>query len=310
MVVLVTGGTGYLGRAIVAALWRRGHEPVVFARHASGSGVDARTIDGDVRDTPAVVRAAEGVAAICHAAALVSVWRRDASAFDAVNVGGLQSVMAAARALHVPRVVYTSSFLALPPADSPQTLTANPYQRTKVLARDVARRAAADGLPIVTLYPGVIYGPGLDTEGNLVGRFLRDHLAGRLPGVIGADHRWSYAYIDDVAEAHVRALTLPQGAAEYVIGGVNAPQIALFAFLERTRGTPLPRRIPYAVASLAALADEARATLFGTPPRITRGIVEIFRHDWTLDSTAAVAQLDYAITPLEEGLTRTLAALS
>ena len=309
MRALVTGGTGYLGRAIVAALAREGHETTVFARHATASGLPGRLVDGDVRDTAAVTNAAAGVDAICHAAALVSVWRRDPSEFDAVNVGGLQSALAAARIHRAARIVYTSSFLALPPHDSPHPLTANHYQRTKVAARDVARRAAADGLPVVTLYPGVIYGPGVETEGNLVARLLRDHLAGRLPGLIGADRPWSFAYVDDVADAHVRALTLGQPAREYVLGGVNAPQIAPFEFLRRTRGTPLPRRIPAALATIVAIAEELKAALVKRPPRVTRGIVEIFRHDWSLDSAAATAGLGLKIRRLEDGLERTLASL-
>ena len=176
MKVLVTGGTGYLGSALVRALVRGGHEPVVFARHATAApGAAVRAIDGDIRDTRAVTAAAAGVDAICHAAALVALWRRDPSEFDAVNVGGLQSVLSATREHGLRRLVYTSSFLALPPADSPQPLTANHYQRTKVAARDVARRATSDGSPVVTLYPGVIYGPGPATEGDLVGRVMRDH---------------------------------------------------------------------------------------------------------------------------------------
>ena len=79
-------------------------------------------------------------------------------------------MLSAARTVGSSRLVYTSSFLALPPSDSPHPLTANHYQRTKVAARDLARRAAADGLPVVTLYPGVVYGPGPATDGNLVGR--------------------------------------------------------------------------------------------------------------------------------------------
>ena len=93
-----------------------------------------------------------------------------------------------------PRILYTSSFLALPPADAPLALTANDYQRTKVRALDLARQAAAAGLPIVTLLPGVVYGPGPATEGNLVGRLIADHLEGRLPGLVGATRPWSFAW--------------------------------------------------------------------------------------------------------------------
>lgn len=309
MRVLVTGGTGYLGSAIVRALAREGHEPIVFARGAAARSRPGRAITGDIRDTRAVTAAAADVEAICHTAALVAQWRRDPSEFDAINVGGLQSVLSAARERAVPRVVYTSSFLALPPADSPHALTANHYQRTKVAARDVARRAAAEGVPVVTLYPGVIYGPGPATEGDLVGRLMRDHLRGRLPAVIGPERLWSFTFIEDVADAHVAALTRPQPAREYIVGGVNAPQAAIYEFLRESCGRPLPRRMPTLAASVAALANELYASMMKRAPLLDRGVVEIFGHDWSLDSSAAEAELGLRMTPLPEGLARTLAAL-
>jgi farnesol dehydrogenase len=307
--VLVTGGTGYLGSAIVRALDRGGHEPVVFARHATSAGLPGTATDGDVRDTRAVAAAAEGADAICHTAALVSVWRRDPGEFDAVNVGGLQSTLAAAGMHRIPRLVYTSSFLALPPAGHPYALTANHYQRTKVAARDVARRATADGLPVVTLYPGVVYGPGPATDGNLVGRLMQDHRLGRLPGAIGPEHIWSFSFVEDVAEAHVRALTHPAPEREYQLGGVNAPQQALYEFLREHAHRPLPRQVPYSIATAAAIVMEAIAGLTGRPPTLTRGIIEIFRHDWPLDNGAASRDLGLRITPLAEGLERTLESL-
>ena len=309
MKVLVTGGSGYLGSAIVRAIDRVGHEPVVFSRHATAARLPGRAIDGDIRDTRAVTAAAVGVDAIVHAAALVALWRRDPSEFDAINVGGLQSALAAARAHHVPRVVYTSSFLALPPADTPHALTANHYQRTKVAARDLARRAAADGLPVVTLYPGVVYGPGPVTEGNLVGRLMRDHLSGRLPGVVGPERLWSFAFVDDVANAHVAALTFPDAAREYIVGGVNAPQRTIYEFLRERRQRPMPRRIPYAIASVAAAALEGYAAMANRPPLITRGAVEIFRLDWPLESSAAARDLGLRITPITDGFDSVLTAL-
>lgn len=309
MRVLVTGGTGYLGSAIVRAVAGAGHEPIVFARRATGAPVPGHKIDGDIRDTRTVTAAAAGVDAICHTAALVAQWRRDPSEFDAVNVGGLQSVLSAARERNVPRVVYTSSFLALPPADSPHALTANHYQRTKVAARDVARRAAAEGVPVVTLYPGVIYGPGPATEGDLVGRLMRDHLRGRLPAVVGPERLWSFAFVEDVAAAHVAALTHPHPAREYVVGGINAPQRAIYEFLRDTRGRGMPARLPRPVATVVALANEWYAALRQVPPVIDRGVVEIFHHDWSLDSSTAEAELGLRMTLLADGFARTLAAL-
>ncbi|HET7219809.1 MAG TPA: NAD-dependent epimerase/dehydratase family protein [Vicinamibacterales bacterium] len=309
MNVLVTGGTGYLGSALVRGLARAGHHPIVFARRATASGLPGRLIDGDIRDEQVVIAAARGVDAICHAAALVSIWRRRRADFDETNVGGLESAIAACRTHGIPRLIYTSSFLALPPADRDVPLAANDYQRTKVAALAVARRAARAGVPIVALFPGVVYGPGPATEGNLVGRLLRDHLQRRLPGLIGADRPWSFSYVDDVVAAHVAALTRAPAGSEHVIGGANATQMQVFELALRGRGRPLPRRIPFALASALAVVEEARAMATGRPPLLTRGVVEIFRHDWSLDGERSRFALGHPETPLEAGLEATLASL-
>jgi nucleoside-diphosphate-sugar epimerase len=306
MKVLVTGGTGYVGRAIVLALAQASHTPVVFARRASQSGLPAQLFDGDIRDRDALSRAADGVDVICHTAALVSIWRARRAEFDEINIDGLRHVIDVCRRHRITKLVYTSSFLARPPAGVRQTLTANDYLRTKVVALEVARAAAREGLPVISIVPGVIYGPGVASEGNLVGRLVKDHLEGRLPGIIGADRLWSFTHVDDVARAHVAALTRGEPGREYEAGGENSPQMRLFEILSRVRGTPLPRRIPYAVATALACVEEARATIFGRPPLLTRGTVEIFRHDWPLDSRPTVAALGYAVTPLEQGLERLL----
>jgi len=310
MRVLITGGTGYLGRAIVRAVVARGHDAVVFARRATGSALPGRLIDGDIRDRDAVRRAAAGVDAICHTAALVSLWRPRAADFDEVNIAGVHTVLAIAQQLAVRRLVYTSSFLALPPAGRDAPLRANDYQRTKADALQIVRRAAAADARVVTLVPGVVYGPGADTEGNLVGRLLRDHARGSLPGIIGADRIWSFAYVDDVAEAHASALELASDGAEYAVGGENVPQVRAFEIAGRLTGRALPRRIPFFAATALATLEEARARLTRRMPLVTRGAVEIFRHDWPLDSRRSVDELNYRITPLEDGVQATLAGMA
>lgn len=309
MRVLLTGGTGYLGRAIAHALARRGHECVVFARSASAAvraGLPAVAFDGDVRDRDALVRACTGCDAMCHSAALVRVWQRDPRAFDDINIGGLQHAIEAAMTRGVRRIVYTSSFLALPPSDAQAPVIGNDYQRTKRAAEAVASEAADRGVPLVRLYPGVIYGPGEATEGNLVGRLLADHLRGRLPGVIGANRLWSFAFINDVADAHVSALERAAGGATYRLGGENLPQMRLYELLRDATGQPLPRRLPLWLGRLAARVEELRATVTNATPRLTRGTIEVLRHDWALDSTTAVRDLDYRIRPFREGFRATL----
>jgi nucleoside-diphosphate-sugar epimerase len=307
MRVLVTGGTGYLGRAVVRAFAAAGHEPVVLARSASRSGLPTPTIDGDVRDLATIDRAAEGCEVICHLAALVAVWRARAEDFDDVNVGGLRNVLqvTARRGL---RLIHTSSFLALPPSGQSTPILANDYQRTKVIAEREADMAARSGAALVRLYPGVIYGPGVASEGNLVGRLVDDHLGGRLPGIVGAGRIWSCAWIDDVAEAHVRAAEGAAPGTMYALGGENLPLMRVFEIVEARTGTPRPRRIPSGVALAIGAVEEARARLFHSPPLLTRGTVEIFGHDWPLDSRAAERDLGYRVRPLAEGMERLLAS--
>jgi nucleoside-diphosphate-sugar epimerase len=205
--------------------------------------------------------------------------------------------------------VYTSSFLALPPAGAREPLMANDYQRTKVLALAVAREAAARSVPIITTFPGVLYGPGVSTEGNLVGRLVNDHLDGRLPGIIGGRRIWSYAYVDDVAEAHAAAVERGEPGGEYQLGGENTPQIRLFEILRTAAGTRLPRRIPCTLADLAGRFEERRARATGRLPLLTRGAVAIFRHDWPLDSERSIRDLGFTVRPLAEGVQRVLADL-
>ena len=310
MRVLVTGGTGYLGRAVVHALAARGHELVIFARSASRSALPGTAVDGDVRDRTALENAATGCDAISHSAALVSLWRRRRADFDEVNVGGLQNVLHVASTLKISRVLYTSSFLALAPRDSPTPVPANDYARTKIAADSVADQAAAHGSALIRVYPGVVYGPGPLSEGNLIGRLIADHLRHRLPGLIGPEHPWSCAYVDDVAAGHCAALERGAPGARYMLGGENAPLARVFDLLRQVTGRRPPRRIPFPLADALGAAEELRVRLFGGMPLVTRGAVEIFRHDWSLDSGDAVRDLGYTITPLAEGVRRTVAAIA
>jgi farnesol dehydrogenase len=317
--VLLTGATGFLGRVLARRLAARGHAVRVLARASSrtaGLPEGTELATGDVTDAAAFARAAEGCQAILHAAALVKVWVPEPSLFEATNLGGLRNALAAARAAGA-RLVYTSSFIALGPSGAgeldasrphPGPPFRNPYERTKALADAAAREAAAAGADVVILYPGVVYGPGDMTQGNIVVRMIADHLAGRLPGLIGpGDRRWSYAFVDDVAEGHVLALEKARAGERYVLGGENATLARLFALVEELEDAAPPRlHIPYGVASLVGRAQWLWAELTGHPPQLTHGEVFVFREEWACDSSRAARDLGYAPRPLAEGLKETL----
>jgi len=319
MKVLLTGATGFLGRAVARRLVAHGHALRVLARPTSRladlpEGIE--TAIGDVTDAASFVRAAEGCSAVMHLAALVKVWVPEPERFEATNVGGLRNALAAARAAGG-RLVYTSSFIALGPSGEgahdaalphPGPPFRNPYERTKATADAAARAAADSGDDVVILYPGVVYGPGDMTEANIVARMIADHLNGRLPGLVGpGDRRWSYSFVEDVAEGHALALEKGRPGDRFVLGGENATLARVFDLVREITGKAPPRlRIPYPLASAVGRAQWLWAELTGHPPQLTHGEVFVFREEWACDSARAARELGYEWRPLAEGLRETI----
>lgn len=319
MKVLLTGGTGFLGKNVARRLAAAGHELRILARADSdrrGLPPAAQVVVGDVTDAASLRRAAEGSQAIVHMAALVKTWLRDASRFDAVNVGGFENALAASREAGA-RLVYTSSFIAVgPTSDIPADEMKvhdlahfrNDYERTKALADVRARQAAAEGADIVILYPGVVYGPGELTDANIVVRMVSDHLAGRLGAIVGpGDRLWSYAFADDVAQAHVAAVERGRRGERYFLGGDNRTLGEVFAFVEELSSHPAPRwHIPYVAAQAMGLMLSSWARISGRPPALTHREVAVFREHWAYASAKAQSELGYRVTPLRQGLGATL----
>jgi farnesol dehydrogenase len=319
--VLLTGGTGFLGRNVARHVQAAGHALRLLARESSDlHGLEGiETARGDVTDADSLRRAAEGCGAILHMAAVVKMWTPDRSVFDAVNVGGLRNVLTTAREAGA-RLVYTSSFIAIGPA-GPEPATEervhpgdryrNDYERTKAQADRLARDAALAGQDVVMLYPGVVYGPGAMTDGNLVVKMIVDHIKGRLAGIIGpGDRLWSYSFVDDVAAGHVAALERGRQGDRYFLAGPTVDMNAFFATLQTVAGVAPPRRhIPYGIASLLGFSLYAWAELTGQPPLLTHEVVDVFREHWAYSCVKAGTALGYKATPLEEGLRRTLAWL-
>jgi farnesol dehydrogenase len=233
-----------------------------------------------------------------------------------VNVGGARSALAAAREAGA-RLVYTSSFIALGPSGEgrldaslphPGPPYRNAYERTKAEADAIVRRAAADGQDVVILYPGVIYGPGDMTEGNIVARMVADHLHSRLPALVGpGDRRWSYAFVEDVAEGHALALEKAAAGERFVLGGEDATLAQLFSLVQEMTGAAPPRlHLPYAAAAAVGRLQWLWAEATGHPPQLTHGEVGVFREHWACDSTRAGERLGYAPRSLRQGLGETI----
>jgi farnesol dehydrogenase len=319
--LLLTGATGYLGSQIARELIRRREPFRVLVREASRLQFDpgcclCEVARGDLRDRAALRAALEGVQAVIHTAALVKAWVRDRRDYWRVNVEGLQNLVQAAAQAGVRRVVYTSSFMALGPSadvNADEWLHhagpfANEYEETKAQALAWLRREGHGQCPVIVLLPGVIYGPGPKTEGNLVGGMIDQYLAGKFPGVLGSgQQRWSFAFNADVVSAHLAALEKGKPGEEYLLGGDNRSLDDFFRVLAESTHVRRPvRHIPFVTGKILGSVELARARVFGHTPQLTPGIVEIFKHDWVYSSAKAIRELGYRVTPLEEGLRKTL----
>jgi len=322
--ILLTGATGYLGSQIAREIIARKLPLRVLARDPARLAFDpavagCEVLTGDLTDLAAARTALDGVESLIHTAALVKMWVRDPREFWRINVAGFQNLLQTAVNSGVRRIIYTSSFIALGPSDyasADESLVhhgpfANEYEKTKAQALSWLR-AQEGRYPIVTLLPGVIYGPGPRTDGNLVGGMMDQYLAGRFPGLLGdGNQRWSFAYNADVVAAHLAALEKGKPGELYVLGGDNRSLNDFFRALAEVSGVRQPvRRLPYSVGELVGSMEVFRARFFGHAPQLTPGVVEIFKRDWVYSSAKAQRELGYRVTPLEEGLRRTLSDLA
>jgi len=319
MRALLSGATGFLGGRVGALLTEAGHAVRGFVRDPgrwTTRPEGAEVALGDVTDPEAYLAAAEGCDVVIHGAALVKLWDRDPSAFDRVNVGGLANAAEAARAAGA-RLLHVSSFFALGPTDgrvfdedTPRASDAfhTDYERTKTEADRLARGLSEAGLPVVRLYPGVVYGPGNLTSGNHVVGLLLDHARGRLPGILGrGEELQCFAYIDDVAGGVVKAVERAGPGSAFILGGDNRSAIDLFDAFHGASGIRPPRRrIPFAVAELGGRFLRWGAEITGREPIVTDEAVRVYRREWAYSSERAVRELGYSVTPLEEGIDRTV----
>lgn len=232
MLVLVTGGTGYVGSHAIAALREAGHDVRVLARSPErvpatlaplGIG-DVETVGGDVTDPVAVERALDGADAVLHAASVFSLDPRKADEMGSVNVRGTEIVLGTARRLGLDPIVYVSSELALlPPAegevltpDSPVKQTSWPYCRSKADSELVARRYQRLGAPVVSVMPVAVWGPHDPHFGDGVTR-ATNVLKHRYPIVMRGGMQ--IADVRDVAAVLAAVTTPGRGPRSYMVAG-------------------------------------------------------------------------------------------
>jgi nucleoside-diphosphate-sugar epimerase len=322
--VLVTGGGGFLGLAIVRALAARGDRVRSFSRnaHLDLEALGVEQVRGDIADLRALERACAGMDAVFHTAAKPPPWGRY-DEYHRTNVLGTQRVIAACLACGVPRLIHTSTPSVIfdgrdlegvdESVPYPARHTAA-YAATKALAEQAVIQAAGGALRTVVLRPHQIWGPG---DPHFVPRIIAR--AGRLRRIGDGRNRVDTTYIDNAAEAHLLAADALgagpdlSGRVYFISQGEPLPAWDMIdAILEAAGLDPVKGWVSHRLARTAGLVFEklfAWLRLPGEPP-MTRFVADALATAHWFDISAARRDLGYAPTvSTAEGLRRLAAWL-
>ena len=312
----LTGATGFLGSELAKQLVGRGHKVVALVRSPEKArllktiGVELH--EGDITDRATLLAPMTGVDGVFHMAAWYKVGVADPQA-DHINVDGTRIVLEAMRESGIPKGVYTSTVAvfsdtkgAVPDEqyryDGPHLSI---YDRSKWMAHyQVALPMIAEGLPLVIVMPGLIYGPG-DTSGMHTA--LVDLLRGRLP-MTPARTAFCWAHVEDTARGHILAMEKGVPGETYIITGPQhtfEDAFDLVARLAKVR-PPLLHPGPRMMKVIATLMTQVQRIKV-LPSALTPEALRVLAGTTYFGSNAkAVRDLGFTARPLAEGMAHAL----
>jgi nucleoside-diphosphate-sugar epimerase len=312
----VTGGSGFIGGALIERLRREGWEVRALARSVGAAAKvrerGAEPVAGELADMGALEAESMGCDVCFHAAAKVEDWG-DPAEFERLNVRGTANVIAACRTAGVPRLVHVGTEAALTAGqalvgvderaplrpDSPFL-----YSSSKAKAEQLVREANGDGLETVVVRPRFVWGKGDTTLLPAIVDMVR---SGRFRWIGGGRHLTETTHVDNTVEGlWLGATKAPAGGVYFVTDG---EPVVFREFLERmlaTQGVTVPdKSVPAGVASAAAVGAERAWRLLRRPgpPPLTRFAVWVSSKECTLDISRARTELGYEpVRTRDEGL--------
>lgn len=306
MTTLVTGGTGFLGRHLVERLVARGEQVRVFTRsfdlELSDLGVEI--VEGSLLRDEDVARAVEGVTHVYHLAGRVE---RDPSLahhmYD-LHVDGTRRLLKALQDQDIQKVVYASTSGTVGVSEDPEDIATErsptkenlvkqwPYYLSKIYAERTVKTFVDKGMPIVTMRPTLLLGPGDRAESSTgdVVQFLQRKIPSALEGGL------SFVDARDVADAFILAMDKAPAGESYLLGATNVTLEKFFKRLSDLSGVSAPwMPIPDGALSFGAKLLKKAMDVVGATSTIDPVSIEMGRHYWYIDSSKA--QRDLGWTP-------------
>ena len=312
--VLVTGATGFMGRALVARLLEEGRAVRVLERRPSDAfdGLPVERVTGDVTQPETLPAACAGADVVFNLAGVLSYDAKDEARLQAVNVDGLTNLLTAARQAGSGRVVQVSSTAALgyteDPArpqdeDSPYPEGAwrNRYSRSKRLGEEVVERAVADGQDVVVACPGFLLGAGDVNRINtfVVEEYLRGYLRTTVAGGL------SSVDVRDVAEGLVAVARQGVSGRRYVLSSEdgNLSHREFFALAGEVDGK---RRRTFQLPAPLLIAGARLARVLRLPVPLSPEEAEAACHWWYVTPARAMGELGFRPRPVREAMEATV----
>lgn len=321
MRLLVTGGGGFLGKALAKSLVKKGHEVRSFSRRSYPElkALGITTMQGDIADEKSVFAAAKGCDAVFHVAAKAGVWG-SYEEYYRPNVLGTENVINACLRHKIKKLIFTSSpSVVFDNADQEGVDESEPYPKrflshypkTKALAEQLVLKANSKELATVSLRPHLIWGPG---DNHLVPRMISRARAGKLRIVGDGMNLVDTVYIDNAVDAHILAFehlspgSPISGKAYFITNGEPLPVATIFNKVLKAAGLPpVTRKISADVAYVVGALMEFLywITKRKEEPLLTRFVARELSCAHWFDITAARRDLGYEPkVSIDEGIQR------
>ncbi|MFX1408892.1 MAG: NAD-dependent epimerase/dehydratase family protein [Promethearchaeota archaeon] len=320
-IILVTGGTGFIGVPLVKKLINLGHNLKLLIRKSSDitpfEGLkNIEFITGDIRDFDNLSQSVNNVNIIYHLAANTQIWAKNETIYKEININGTENIAKLALDKNI-LLIFISSFFAIGPykcgEEVPNFETYErkldffmDYEKSKWESTKLLQDYKERGLKTIIFYPGFVYGPG---DLNFYGKLTIDILLEKLLGIPNRSvSKFSMAYIYDLIEPMVNVIDRDDLIGEqYFLGGEAVSTIDYLNLIAEIADVKKPRQFPLRIALIYGWLCELRAKVSKSRiPYITRALMKMSTYDWAYSSQKAIDDLGYKITPFREGLENTI----
>lgn len=320
MRIFMTGATGFIGGAVARALRDRGDEVVALVRSPAKAGglrdAGVELVEGGLGDVAAMERGLEGADAAIHGAAVYEVGIRESERepMRKANVAGTENVLGAIKRAGTPKAVYISTIAVhgnthheiVDESHEHRGSFSSYYEETKHAAHQIAKRFIGEGLPLVIVQPGFVYGPD---DHSAVGDLLMRFAKRRLPAIAFPELGFNAVHRDDVVAGTLLALDKGKPGEAYHLGGEISTMRDTVATAARVLGRKPPRlAVPTSLLRALAPLGPVIGPVMGFPPNLREAVSSSAGVTYWGDHEKAIRELGYRPRPLEQGLRDTFEA--